>query len=80
VFFILIANGGGMRTTLDLPENLLEEAMTVTNIPTKTDVITVALERLVQQSKVTGIKNYFGKLNLDIDLNTLLGRELSTQI
>jgi hypothetical protein len=69
-----------MLTTLDLPEILVEEAMTVTNIPTKTAVITVALERLVRQSKVTGIKNYFGKLNLDIDLNTLRGRELSTQI
>jgi hypothetical protein len=69
-----------MLTTLDLPETLLKEAMTITNIPTKTAVITVALERLVQQSKVIGIKNYFGKLNLDIDLNTLRGRELPTQI
>jgi hypothetical protein len=24
VFFILIANGGGMQTTLDLPETLLD--------------------------------------------------------
>jgi hypothetical protein len=69
-----------MLTTLDLPETLLEEAMTVTNTPTKVAVITIALERLVRQSKVAGIKNYFGKLNLDIDLNTLRGRELSTQI
>ncbi|MDR3325124.1 MAG: type II toxin-antitoxin system VapB family antitoxin [Spirochaetaceae bacterium] len=69
-----------MLTTLDLSETLLEEAMMVTNTHTKTAVITVALERLVRQSKVSGIKNYFGKLNLDIDLNTLRGRELSTQI
>jgi hypothetical protein len=69
-----------MLTTLDLPETLLEEAMTVTNTHTQTAAITVALERLIRQSKVTGIKNYFGKLNLDIDLNTLRGRELSTQI
>jgi hypothetical protein len=69
-----------MQTTLDLPETRLEEAMTVTNIPTKTDVITVALERLIRQSKVIEIKNYFGKLDLDIDLNTLRSRELSTRI
>jgi hypothetical protein len=69
-----------MLTTLDLPENLLEEAMTVTNTLTKTAVITVALERLVRQSKVAGIKNYFGKLDLDIDLDIQRGRKLSTQL
>jgi predicted HTH transcriptional regulator len=36
-----------MRTTLDLPEDLLNEAMLVTNIRTKTRVITVALREAV---------------------------------
>ena len=33
-----------MRTTLDLPEELLLEVMSVANIKTKTQVITLALQ------------------------------------
>jgi len=40
-----------MRTTLDLPEDLLNEAMQVKNIRTKTKVPAVALEELVKKSK-----------------------------
>jgi hypothetical protein len=66
-----------MKTTLDLPESLVEEAMAVTNISTEAELMKTALERLIQQEKVTGIKKYFGKLNLDIDLDTLRGRDSS---
>ena len=38
-----------MRTTLDLPENLLQEAMKVTHIQTKTKVIITALEELIRK-------------------------------
>ena len=41
-----------MRTTLDLSASLLEEAMELTNIRTKTEVITRALENLIQKEKV----------------------------
>lgn len=63
-----------MRTTLDLPENLLNEAMKVTHTDTKTAVIVKALEELVRKSKITGIKKYRGKIDLDIDLNELRSR------
>ena len=46
-----------MRTTLDLPEDLLHEAMQVTDIKTKTKVITVALEELVRKSKISVCNN-----------------------
>ena len=36
-----------MRITLDLPEHLIEEAMKVTHIKTKTQVIITALEDLI---------------------------------
>ena len=38
-----------MRTTLDLPENLLNEAMRVTHAETKTAVIVLALEELIRK-------------------------------
>jgi len=64
-----------MRTTLDLPEELLHEAMQVTDIKTKTKVITVALEELVRKSKISTLKKYKGKVDLDIDLNKLRDRK-----
>lgn len=64
-----------MRTTLDLPEDLVEEAMKATNIKTKTKVIVAALEQLIRKSKIAGIKDYKGQVDLDIDLNELRGRK-----
>jgi Arc/MetJ family transcription regulator len=64
-----------MRTTLDLPKELVEEAMKATNINTKTKVIIAALEQLIRKSKISEIKNYKGQVDLDIDLNELRGRK-----
>lgn len=64
-----------MRTTLDLPEELLDEAMKTTQIKTKTKVIITALEELIRKSKISEIKDYKGKIDLDIDLNSIRGRQ-----
>ena len=63
-----------MRTTLDLPEELLQEAMTLTHTNTKTDVIKMALENLIQKEKIKELKNYFGKVDLDINIDTMRNR------
>ena len=63
-----------MRTTLDLPEDLLHEAMKITHMRTKTNVIIHALQGLVQKNTIQKIKEYRGKLKLDIDLNSLRKR------
>ena len=64
-----------MRTTLDLPEDLLNEAMKVANVKTKTKVIITALEELIRKSKISELKQYKGKIDLDLDLDTLRGRQ-----
>jgi len=64
-----------MRTTLDLPEDLLNEAMRATNTQTKTKVIITALEELIRKSKISELKTFKGKIDLDIDLNTIRGRQ-----
>ena len=64
-----------MRTTLDLPIDLLEEAMKATHIKTKTKVIIIALEELIRKSKISELKEFKGKVDLDIDLNTIRGRK-----
>ena len=63
-----------MRTTLDLPKDLVDEAMKVTQINTKTQVIIIALEDLIRKSKISGLKEYKGKVDLDIDMNAIRGR------
>ena len=47
-----------MRTTLDLPEKLLNEAMKITHIDTKTGVIVRALEELIRKSTISDLKQY----------------------
>jgi hypothetical protein len=64
-----------MRTTLDLPENLLKEAMKTTHIQTKTKVIITALEELIRKSKISELKKFKGKVDLDMDLDVIRGRK-----
>lgn len=63
-----------MRTTLDLPENLIKEAMRLTQTKTKTAVIIAALENLIRKAKIQGIKEFKGRVALDIDLDRLRDR------
>ena len=64
-----------MRTTLDLPEGLLKEAMESTHIQTKTKVIITALEELIRKSRISGLKKFKGKIDLDIDMDAVRGRK-----
>jgi len=48
--------------------------MKLTHTTTKTGVIVKALEELVRKSKISDIKKYKGKINLDIDLNDIRDR------
>jgi len=64
-----------MRTTLDLPEDLLHEAMKATEIKTKTRVITVALKGLIRKYRIAGLKDFKGKVDLDMDLDDIRGRK-----
>lgn len=71
---VCITEGDIMRTTLDLPESLLSEAMRVTHTETKTAVIVLALEELIQKSKIAELKRYKGKIELGIDLDEIRAR------
>ncbi len=63
-----------MRTTLDLPAQLISEAMKLSHQKTKTALIISALEDFIRKARISGIKKYKGKVDLDIDLNTLRQR------
>jgi hypothetical protein len=63
-----------MRTTLDLPDQLINDAMKLTCEKTKTGVIKIALMNLIEKEKIKDLKNYYGKVDLDIDLAALRKR------
>ena len=63
-----------MRTTIDIPEDLMKEAMKVTNSSTKTELIKIALKNIIQKNKIKSLKNYKGKIDLSIDLNITRSR------
>lgn len=57
-----------MRTTLDLPEDLLNDAQTSLGFRSKTDTVIMALRALVRQHRIDELKGLMGKVKLDIDV------------
>ena len=68
-----------MKTTLDLPVDLLEEAMKESRCPTKTATIVTALEQLVRSAKLARLQSLRGSIpDFTLDLDTLRGRIFQT--
>ena len=63
-----------MRTTIDLPDTLVLEAMKLSHHRTKTAVLVSALEDFVRKNRIQGLKKFRGKIKLDIDIDTLRKR------
>ena len=57
-----------MRTTLDLPAELLEEARQALGFKSKTDTIVLALRELVRRQRLEELKSLLGRVRLDVDL------------
>jgi Arc/MetJ family transcription regulator len=63
-----------MRTTLDLPETLIDDARAVLGFKSKTDTVVHALKEVVRRSKTEELKALFGKVTFDVDPTTLRGK------
>lgn len=63
-----------MRTTLDLPDVLVQAAMKVSQHKTKTAVIITALQDLVRKNRLQELRQFKGRVDLDLDLNTVRKR------
>lgn len=57
-----------MRTTLDIPEPLLEEARHVLGFKSKTDTVVLALQELVRKRRIEELKSVLGSVRLEIDI------------
>jgi ribosomal protein S17 len=54
-----------MKTTLNIPEDLIKKAMLLSKHKTKTKTIIVALQEYVRQKKIEKILEHQGKLQFD---------------
>ena len=57
-----------MRTTLDLPEDLVEEARRALGFKSKTDTVVLALSELIRRRRLDELKELLGAVQLEIDL------------
>lgn len=57
-----------MRTTLDIPEPLLEEARRLLGFKSKTDTVVLSLQELIRRKRIEELKDMMGSVNLEIDI------------
>jgi len=63
-----------MKTTLEIQDTLMHKAMSATKIRSKSRLVTVAIKNLIKSADIKQIKNYAGKLELDLDIEALRAR------
>jgi Arc/MetJ family transcription regulator len=54
-----------MKTTLNIPDELIEKARRVSGKKTKTETVVTALEELVRKKKLEKVLNQAGKLKFN---------------
>lgn len=67
-----------MRTTLILPEALVDAARIASGRKSKTETIIYALEEVVRRSKVDALKAMLGTVAVQVDLAKTRGRGQTT--
>jgi Arc/MetJ family transcription regulator len=59
-----------MRTTLDIPEDLIDEARRILGFKSKTDTIVLSLKELIRRRRIEDLKDLMGSIDLKIDIPT----------
>lgn len=60
-----------MRTTIDLPEPLLDEVQAVTRASTRREALVIALEDYLRRQKLRAVISAAGDLDLELDVRAL---------
>jgi Arc/MetJ family transcription regulator len=66
-----------MRTTLILPEALLDEARAALGFRSKTDTVVYALREVVRRSRADELKALIGKIQFEFDPTELRKKDRS---
>jgi hypothetical protein len=64
-----------MRTTLDLPGGLVEEARDAIGFKSKTDTVVFALKEIVRRSRLEDLKALVGRIDFEFDPTALRAKE-----
>ena len=57
-----------MRTTLDIPLELIEEARKILGFKSKTDTVILSLRELIRRRRIEELKQLAGQVRLEIDI------------
>lgn len=60
-----------MRTTIDINKELLDEALKLSKIRTKKEIINLSLKEYVRKIRLKNLKNRIGNYDLAIDVEDL---------
>jgi hypothetical protein len=60
-----------MRTTMDLPEDLVEEAKSLSGTRSKTAAVILALKDYIDRKKIDRLRKLKGSIAVEQDLTTL---------
>jgi Arc/MetJ family transcription regulator len=64
-----------MRTTLDLPEELMEQARTAVGFKSKTDTVIFALREVVRRQRIDDLKTLMSNIRFEFDPTDIRRRE-----
>lgn len=64
-----------MRTTIELPDGLIERAMKVAGAKSKSQLVKEALEEMIKRNQRLKLLTFKGKIDLGIDLDELRKRK-----
>ena len=56
-----------MRTTLDLPDGLVEEARAAIGFKSKTDTVIYALKEIIRRKQLNQLKVFIPRMQFDFD-------------
>ena len=60
-----------MRTIIDIDKGLLEEALKLSNILTKKELINLSLKEFIRRRHLSKLKRRLGNCDLDLNLSSL---------
>lgn len=63
-----------MKTSIDLPEELIDEAMRISGSKSKIEAIKRALLEMIERERRLKLLNFKGKIDLEIDLDSSRNR------
>ncbi len=64
-----------MRTTLDLPDRLVDAARESLGFKSKTDTVVFALREVVRRGRADELKDLLGRVSFEFDPSTLRAHE-----